>query len=249
MADWYYADNDQQRGPVTREKLVSMIAAGQVLPSDLVWTDGMANWASAAQVRGLVPAGMAGPSQAGRAAGEEKRAKSHGLWADLSPGTKIGILTGTGGGLVVILLAIIITVVGQTEQIPLDQVIVAPAAGTPASAAAGRAHKPAKSADEQLVIYDFDPKSITTLKQKDAYELGCKQGREMAEEEVQHMAEDATKEQLLHSTATFLRQRDIAIYEAVKLEGADSIAAMKAFGWRDGMRAWLKDHKLPMPAK
>ena len=70
------------------------------------------------QVRGLVPAGMAGPSQAGRAAGEEKRAKSHGLWADLSPGTKIGILTGTGGGLVVILLAIIITVVGQTEQIP-----------------------------------------------------------------------------------------------------------------------------------
>ena len=52
MADWYYAENDAQRGPVSREQLVQLIAAGRIAPEDLVWTDTMSNWAPAAQVPG-----------------------------------------------------------------------------------------------------------------------------------------------------------------------------------------------------
>ena len=142
MADWYYAVNDQQRGPVTQDRLAGMIAAGQIAPTDLVWTDGMGTWAPAAQVPGLVPAGVAGPLRAGRAAAEEEFPKSRGLWADLSPGAKVGILTGTGGGLVAILFAIIVTVVGQFDRAALQRGAAGTAGGgdqaAPETGQAGR---------------------------------------------------------------------------------------------------------------
>ena len=85
MADWYYAVNDQQRGPVTQDRLAGMIAAGQIAPTDLVWTDGIGTWAPAAQVPGLVPAGVAGPSR-GRAAAEEEFPKWRGMGGPFSGG-------------------------------------------------------------------------------------------------------------------------------------------------------------------
>jgi len=49
--DWFYAQNNQQKGPVTAEALISMLQQGHVQPGDLVWREGMANW----QAAGTVP--------------------------------------------------------------------------------------------------------------------------------------------------------------------------------------------------
>jgi hypothetical protein len=73
MADdtWYYAQNNQQLGPVTLDALRQMVAGGQVGPADLVWTQGMAQWLparSVPEVAGSVPsapAAMTGAAPAG----------------------------------------------------------------------------------------------------------------------------------------------------------------------------------------
>jgi hypothetical protein len=43
-ADWYYAHNGQQGGPVTLGQLQQMVRNGQLGPSDNCWRDGMAGW-------------------------------------------------------------------------------------------------------------------------------------------------------------------------------------------------------------
>jgi hypothetical protein len=52
MADdaWYYAQNNQQLGPVTLEALRGMAASGQLAPDNLVWTQGMPQWLPARTV-------------------------------------------------------------------------------------------------------------------------------------------------------------------------------------------------------
>ncbi len=43
--DWYYSQNNQQQGPVSREKLEELVRSGEVKPYDLVWNEGMKEWA------------------------------------------------------------------------------------------------------------------------------------------------------------------------------------------------------------
>jgi uncharacterized RDD family membrane protein YckC len=49
MADdnWYYVGNGEQRGPVSEAALRQMLQGGQVGPDDLVWREGMSQWAAA----------------------------------------------------------------------------------------------------------------------------------------------------------------------------------------------------------
>ena len=54
--EWYYASGGQQQGPVPLDTLRQMLAAGQVQPGDLVWTQGMPNWSPANNVPGLMDA-------------------------------------------------------------------------------------------------------------------------------------------------------------------------------------------------
>jgi hypothetical protein len=61
MADWFYSQNGQQQGPVSLESLRQMAAAGQVRPTDMVWSAGMAAWQPAGQTAGLLPAGATPP--------------------------------------------------------------------------------------------------------------------------------------------------------------------------------------------
>ncbi len=53
--EWYYAKNGQQMGPVSTDVITRLAASGQVQPSDLVWRDGMPNWAPARTVRAIFP--------------------------------------------------------------------------------------------------------------------------------------------------------------------------------------------------
>lgn len=47
MADWYYTTNKQQMGPVSLEELQQLASTGILKPTDLVWRDGMRDWARA----------------------------------------------------------------------------------------------------------------------------------------------------------------------------------------------------------
>ena len=53
--DWYYARHNKQEGPVTLAELQRRYQSGQVAPTDLVWTEGMADWTAAQQVTDLNP--------------------------------------------------------------------------------------------------------------------------------------------------------------------------------------------------
>jgi hypothetical protein len=52
---WHYARSGQQHGPVADETFRAMAARGEILPSDLVWRAGMAQWAYASSIDGLFP--------------------------------------------------------------------------------------------------------------------------------------------------------------------------------------------------
>ncbi len=46
-AEWYYTRDRQQMGPVAWSELVDLAESGQLRPNDLVWRDGMPDWAPA----------------------------------------------------------------------------------------------------------------------------------------------------------------------------------------------------------
>jgi hypothetical protein len=56
MADeWYYTQQGQQKGPVPTAQLKQLASSGRLMPTDLVWKQGMANWVPASNTRGLFP--------------------------------------------------------------------------------------------------------------------------------------------------------------------------------------------------
>lgn len=52
---WYYSRNGQRQGPVAGAALKQLASSGQLATTDLVWREGMAEWAPAARVKGLFP--------------------------------------------------------------------------------------------------------------------------------------------------------------------------------------------------
>jgi hypothetical protein len=51
--DWYYARGNKQMGPVSSADLKRLAGAGDLLSDDLVWREGLTEWAPARSVRGL----------------------------------------------------------------------------------------------------------------------------------------------------------------------------------------------------
>ena len=51
--DWYYAQNNERRGPVSFAKLKAMAADGWLGRDDLVWRQGLADWVPARDAEGL----------------------------------------------------------------------------------------------------------------------------------------------------------------------------------------------------
>jgi hypothetical protein len=57
MSDqWFVHSNGEQMGPYTGQQLVEYAQQGNILADTMVWTEGMAEWAPASQVPGLIPA-------------------------------------------------------------------------------------------------------------------------------------------------------------------------------------------------
>jgi hypothetical protein len=61
VAEWYYAEQGQHKGPVTFEDLKNLAAAGRLRPTDLVWKAGWPQWAAASAQPGLFAAPAAPP--------------------------------------------------------------------------------------------------------------------------------------------------------------------------------------------
>lgn len=61
MRQWYYAQQDQQKGPVDEATLKQLAASGTVRPEDLLWTEGMKEWVPARRLGNLFPAPLASP--------------------------------------------------------------------------------------------------------------------------------------------------------------------------------------------
>jgi hypothetical protein len=84
MAQWYYAQDQKQSGPVTWEKLRELASSGVLEKNDMVWRDGMAEWQKATTVEGLfaktaVSAGVsAGMPVGAGASGVSRRSDSAG---------------------------------------------------------------------------------------------------------------------------------------------------------------------------
>lgn len=50
---WYYIHEGRQYGPVSGAEIKKLAAGGQLLPTDLVWKDGMPEWVPASRIKGL----------------------------------------------------------------------------------------------------------------------------------------------------------------------------------------------------
>ena len=61
---WWYRKNGTEAGPVDPATLQQMLAAGNLGPDDIVWTEGMVQWLPARQVSGLAPGPAGSPAQA-----------------------------------------------------------------------------------------------------------------------------------------------------------------------------------------
>jgi hypothetical protein len=53
LAVWYFIRNGARQGPVASRELRRLARSGALTQQDLVWKEGMANWAPASKVRGL----------------------------------------------------------------------------------------------------------------------------------------------------------------------------------------------------
>jgi uncharacterized RDD family membrane protein YckC len=53
--DWYFNHNDEQVGPMTAGEMKEAAKRGKLLPTDLVWREGMEDWVEATKIRGLLP--------------------------------------------------------------------------------------------------------------------------------------------------------------------------------------------------
>ena len=57
VGQWHYQHDDQKFGPVLAADLKKLVEGGELLPTDLVWKEGMEKWVPARSVKGLFSAG------------------------------------------------------------------------------------------------------------------------------------------------------------------------------------------------
>jgi len=50
MKQWYYIDNNQQRGPISEEALIELLQKGILPPETLVWSESMREWTPSSEV-------------------------------------------------------------------------------------------------------------------------------------------------------------------------------------------------------
>ena len=54
---WFWAHDGQKNGPVESTEIHALARSGRLLPTDLIWKEGLADWVEARKVKGLFPDG------------------------------------------------------------------------------------------------------------------------------------------------------------------------------------------------
>jgi uncharacterized RDD family membrane protein YckC len=62
--NWYYAEGNQQKGPVSEAEIDQLFQRGQITGATLIWKEGMANWEAYSSVRSAAAASGTGPGLA-----------------------------------------------------------------------------------------------------------------------------------------------------------------------------------------
>ncbi len=63
MKQWYYALNDEQKGPLTGEELKKLLTDGIITKDTMVWTDGLESWTAFRQIAELnIPSEQIAPA-------------------------------------------------------------------------------------------------------------------------------------------------------------------------------------------
>jgi hypothetical protein len=57
---WYYIRSGKRAGPISAAALQQLASSGQLLPSDLVWKEGLPTWTPAEKIQGLFAAAAYG---------------------------------------------------------------------------------------------------------------------------------------------------------------------------------------------
>ena len=132
---WYYVKNGTDKlGPVAESELLGLASSGQVLPSDLVWCEGMSDWlpmntvpalsgqpAQAAAPAGAVYPTGALPQQMGHAAAPRAEIPA-GLVGWMS---FVGVMNIIGGALTCFAGVLsIITIIGPILYIPMGVLLI-----------------------------------------------------------------------------------------------------------------------------
>jgi hypothetical protein len=74
-AIWYFADGDEERGPVTEAQIRALIGTGNLKADDLVWREGMDDWLPAREMPGLFNKTAAAPHETPAATAKPKQEK------------------------------------------------------------------------------------------------------------------------------------------------------------------------------
>src|SRR4051812_21150350 len=52
--EWHHSRDGKHFGPVPDDQMRRLAASGELLPTDLVWQEGIAGWTPAGQIQGLL---------------------------------------------------------------------------------------------------------------------------------------------------------------------------------------------------
>ena len=53
--EWHYSKGGQQHGPISAADLKALTKSGELLPTDMIWKEGMSEWKPAGSLKGLFP--------------------------------------------------------------------------------------------------------------------------------------------------------------------------------------------------
>ncbi len=85
---WYYTVNGDRQGPVSAAELKQLATDGTIGPDDLVWKEGMAEWAPAKNIKGLfAPGAESKPAAKPEARKEEPKEDDGDAFAGMDKGS------------------------------------------------------------------------------------------------------------------------------------------------------------------
>lgn len=125
MADWYYAEGDERRGPVSAEDIKQRIQSGQLPQSTLVWEQSMKDWTPASGVAYLTSPGAIGPPPVvGEAAYAAATATYAGFWKRFAAFLIDFLITFTVGFVIGFVSAIVLLTASSLDSEAAAQVQV-----------------------------------------------------------------------------------------------------------------------------